>query len=282
MTLRTRRLAQEGADHWIQTWQKALQDFVGPNLVSTQWEKTYPFWGLGLASLGLTLINGPLVISLGVGLVVYQQLVNLTPEQWQQLRQSIQKRSHASLSTQGKTLLLTGTALAATYLTTSIWAETHHLWVALALGSQSLVTLALLVWLLRSSHTNNQSDAPTQLRRAEVDAEGIESLLLELNHPNPLRRLVLVRQLTRLAGQEPPEHSYIDGGVVSVRSHLIDCFHLMLAQESEPLVRTALREGLQHLRPPAQLPEGAPPLPSPQKLQPTNRVRRPVVEYIEP
>lgn len=280
MTLRTRHLAQEGANHWIQDWQKALQASVGPQLASTQWKKAYPFWGLGLASLVLSLVNGPLVISVGVGLVVYQQLARLTPEQWQQLRQSLQKRSHSPLSAQSKTLLVTGTALAATYLTTSIWTETHQFWVALALGSQSLVTLALLVWLLRSSQSSKR-DITLRSDEAEVNLVELESLLLELNHPNPLRRLVLVRQLTRLAIQDNPEGTYIEGAA-SVRSHLIDCFHLMLAQESEPLVRTALREGLQHLRPPAQLPEGAPPLPAPQQLQQTNRVRRPVVEYIEP
>lgn len=282
MTLRNRHLAQTGANHWIQNRQKALQDSVGSQFAATQWERVYPFWGLSLASLVLSLINGPLVISLGVGLVVYQQLVRLTPEQWQQMRQSIQVRSHAPLSPQGKTLLLTGTALAATYLTTSIWSETHQLWVALTLGSQSLVTLALLAWLLRSSQASKESDTASQVRRAKVDPVELDSLLLELNHPDSLRRLVLVRQLTRLVVQEDLESSYIEGAAVSVRSHLIDCFHLMLSQESEPLVRTALREGLQRLRPPAQLPEGAPPLPSPQKLQQTNRVRRPVVEYIEP
>ncbi|MBD0336701.1 MAG: hypothetical protein ICV62_14530 [Cyanobacteria bacterium Co-bin13] len=277
MMLSTRQSPKEIVESSLQSCQKALRRTVGPSLSAVSWKKS-PYWGLGLASLSLSLINGPLVISLGAGLVTYQQLSQLTPEQWQQLTQRLQKQRAVSLSARNKTLLLSGTALAATYLTTAIWSETHQAAVAIALGTQSLLTLSLLAWLLRSAPPSPSAPLPPQ----SLQPDTLESLLAELTHPDPLRRLVRVRQLTRMATPAAAETGYLDGGVVTVRSHLIDCFHLMLSQESEPLVRTALREGLQHLRQPAQLPEGAPPLPNAKAMKQTHRVRRPVVEYIEP
>ncbi|HEY9737003.1 MAG TPA: hypothetical protein V6D06_11995 [Trichocoleus sp.] len=250
-----------------------------------------PVWGVGLASLLLSLVNGPLVISCGVGLVAYQQLKRLTPEQWQQLSEWVQRQQIAP-SARTKTLLLSGSALAATYVTTALWAETHQLAVAIALGRQSLLTLALLGWLLRGAPTP-PGQAPETAERPEpensnrepvretVNLADIDDLLEDLAHPDPLRRLVRVRQLTRVALGNT-EQSYLEQGTVSVRSHLVDCFHLMLAQEQEPLVREALREGLHCLRPPAQLPEGGPPLPTSKEMKQTSRVRRSVVEYIEP
>ncbi|MBD0268841.1 MAG: hypothetical protein ICV77_11170 [Cyanobacteria bacterium Co-bin8] len=276
--LSTRHSPKEIVDRSLQTCQQALRRTVGPSLSAVSRKKVAPFWGLGLASLALSLVNGPLVISLGTGLVTYQQLSQLTPEQWQQLAQWLQKQRAASLSTRNKTLLLSGTALAATYLTTAIWSETHQASVAIALGSQSLLTLALLAWLLRSAPSSPSPPQPPQ----SLQPDTLESLLAELTHPDPLRRLVRVRQLTRLVTPAAAQAGYLEGSAVTVRSHLIDCFHLMLSQESEPLVRTALREGLQHLRQPAQLPEGAPPLPSSKEMKQTSRVRRPIVEYIEP
>lgn len=279
--LTTRHSPKELADRSLQIFQKTLQGTVGSPLPALSRKKWSPFLGLGVASLVLALINGPLMVSLGVGLVVYKQLGQLSAAQWQQLGDWLQQQRTTRLSAHGKTLLLSGTALAATYLTTAIWVETHQATVAIALGGQSLFTLALLAWILRTvSPAPAQPAAPPAANSGSPEA--LEVLLLELVHADPLRRLVLVRQLTRLALQAAPAQSYLEGGAVSVRSHLIDCFHLMLAQESEPLVRTALRQGLQHLRPTAQLPEGAPPLPTAKEIQQTSRVRRSVVEYIEP
>jgi hypothetical protein len=224
-----------------------------------------PLWGLGLASLALSLVNGPLVLAAGAGLVTYQQLAQLSPQQWQLLGEWLQQQRHRALSPRHKTLLLSGTALIATYLTTALWAETHQLAVAIALGSQSLLTLALLAWLLRS---------PAPAAASPAAAPTLDALLNELTSADPLRRLIGVQRLSQRA----------IAGDRAQQNQLIDCFRLMLAQESEPLVRTALRQGLQQLRPLAQLPEGAPPVsaqPS-KKIQQTSRLRRPIVEYIEP
>lgn len=232
-------------------------------------QRRLPLWGLGLASLTLTLVNGPLVLAVGAGLVTYQQLAQLSPQQWQQLGEWLEQQRHRSLAPRHKTLLLSGTALLATYLTTAVWTETHQLAVAIALSTQSLLTLALLAWLLRSPAAASPAAA-----KVAATTPTLDPLLSELTSADPLRRLIGVQRLCQQAS----------AGDRTQQNQLLDCFHLMLAQEPEPLVRTALRQGLQQLRPLAQLPEGAPPLPTqPSKeIQQTSRLRRPIVEYIEP
>lgn len=197
-------------------------------------------WGLGLGSLTLGLVNGALVISAGIALVAYQQILQLSPRQRKGLMQRIQQGLPLPTSPQQQALILAGVAGASTYTFTALWHSTHSLLMALLLTGQGALALFAVGALLRSSRSADPSD---DLWNAAPVAQ-VEHNLGLLSHPDPLKRLVAVRRLVRLAqGNE----EYLVG--VSVRSHLIDCFQLRLGQESDAIVRSALEEGLTLLHP---------------------------------
>lgn len=251
-------------------------------------------WGLGLGSFALGLVNGALVISTGIGVLAYRHLAQLSPDQQHALRQRIQGAVPLPRSLGQQALLLSLLLGASTYTVTALWQNTHSLLMALVLTGQTALTFFLVVALLRSP-PDHPADHPT--KRAEVDAtpgvdpsipatastletpvvpssprvtpsvteaDRFEQGLTHLAQADPLQRLIAVRQLVRLVHQVSAESTYIAGAEVSMQSHLIDCFHVLLAHESEPIVRSAVREGLALLRQPPpgnQLPAGADPLP---------------------
>ncbi|NEQ44411.1 MAG: hypothetical protein F6K00_12965 [Leptolyngbya sp. SIOISBB] len=100
-----------------------------------------------------------------------------------------------------------------------------------------------------------------------------------------MKRLLAVRSLLHWSlSSEVTTETYLPGTGVTVQSHLVDCFRVMLTHESEPIVRIALLEGLKALQPKPQLPPGQPamaPLQAkPQTIQTPMRQRS--VEYVEP
>ena len=194
-------------------------------------EKASPYWLLAALSLAGTVWNGPLVLSFGVGLAVRQQLMQLTPEDWRQLAQRFHRHWRVP-SPQLRAWLLSLAAFTATYGVTALWSEAHELGLALALGGQSVIALALMALLLRPAADLSEPSAP---------------------------------QVQPLPAQP-----------------LLDCLHLMLAQENEPIVRSAIREGLDLLREKPQLSAGAPAVATPMRRPATSKVRRSVVEYVEP
>lgn len=256
-------------------------------------------WGLGLGSFALGLVNGALVISTGIGVLAYRQLAQLSPDQQQALRRRIQSAVPLPRSLGQQALVLSLMLGASTYTVTALWQSTHSLLMALILTGQTALTFFVVVALLRSPadktadpHPTKRADGATGGNPASVtenvvaaqtldisvvspqasaaprtptEAERFEQALAHLTQTDPLQRLIAVRQLVRLVHQAPTETAYIAGAQVSMQAHLIDCFHILLAHESEPIVRTAVREGLALLREsPTQekaLPAGAAPLP---------------------
>ncbi len=216
-----------------------------PALVSQGWQRLIPrpkhpqVWGLGLGSLALGLVNGALVISAGVGLVAYQQLLQLSPRQRKGLMQRLQQGLPLPTTPRQQALVLGLVTGASTYTFTALWHSTHSLLMALLLTGQGALALFAVGALLRSSPTAGRSD---DLWDASPMAQVDHNLGL-LSHPDPLKRLVAVRRLVRLAQMD---EEYLVG--LSVRSHLIDCFQLRLGQENDAIVRSALEEGLALLR----------------------------------
>ncbi len=138
-----------------------------------------------------------------------------------------------------------------TYLAVSLWAEAENRWLATGLilqGLTGLVTLSLLVWSLLKDKKNS----------LEVRCE---KLLLNLTHPQPLKRLVAIRQLTRLvkSGRLSSEYYW----------QAIECYRLMLAESQLSFIRIALLDSLDTLgiKYPSQSPR--PPIKIPIELQQT-------------
>ncbi len=132
-----------------------------------------------------------------------------------------------------------------TYLAISVGVEAGSPWRAietLLQNSGILAILGLLLW--QQLQPNHQP----------VDRE---QAFQNLNHPDPLTRLVAVHQLTRQVQVEPD---------LTYQRQVASCFRLLLSRETEPIIRDALLEGLESFSPARQL------LPSAnQPWQPTNQ-----------
>lgn len=116
-----------------------------------------------------------------------------------------------------------------TYLAASVWADAENQWLVtgeILQGFASLTTLSVLLWSL-SQKKDNSAEAK------------LDRLLADLSHSESLKRLVAIRQLTRLLiGNNLTADSY---------SQSIEYFRLMLSEPQLPIVKNALLESLELL-----------------------------------
>lgn len=143
------------------------------------------------------------------------------------------------------------TASFCTYLAASVWADAENQWLAtgaILQGAASLATL-LVLWSLC-----NRKDKTTETK--------LDKLLTDLSHVDGLKRLVAIRQLTRLL---------INNSLASDHySQSIEYFRLMLSQPQLPIVKNALLESLALLDTQVNKPK-RPPVRIPIRLQPNRK-----------
>lgn len=111
-----------------------------------------------------------------------------------------------------------------TYLAAAVWTDTENRWLAtgsILQGFVSLVTLALLLWSLRS-RTNQETK--------------LDRLLGDLSHSDRLKRLVAIRQLTRLlvTNRLSSDHYY----------QTVEYFEIMLSEPQPSTIKNALLESI--------------------------------------
>lgn len=116
-----------------------------------------------------------------------------------------------------------------TYLAASVWADADNRWLATGSILQGLASLTTLALLLRS--LGNQKTASVENK--------LEQLLADLSHGDRLKRLVAIRQLTRLLSSKrlSGEHYY----------QTLEYYHLMLSEPQPPAIENALLESLESL-----------------------------------
>ena len=119
-----------------------------------------------------------------------------------------------------------GSAAFCTYLAASVWADADNQWLAtgsILQGIMSLTTLILLLWSIRGKKAASLEDK-------------LDRLLLDLSDRDRLKRLVAIRQLTRLlvSNRLSPEHY----------SQSIEYFRLMLSEPQPAVIKDALLESL--------------------------------------
>ena len=112
-----------------------------------------------------------------------------------------------------------------TYMTASIWADSENRWLATGSILQGLGTLTILF--LLGWHISRDRFSETKF----------EKLLLELTAVDPLKRLIAIRQLTRLAKQNRLSREQ--------NLQLVEYFHLMLSQPQEAIISEALLDSLE-------------------------------------
>ena len=240
----------------------------------------YGRWFL-IAWLG-ALADSKIFLAIATSTLTYQFLASGNRLPWDKIAPLYQQFC-TRLSRLGQTPLLASTlAFATTYGFAAAWSQLGGSWAAitlLGLGAGNLLFFLKEVnTAAPSSTTQNPSQAPTT-------AERLGPTWDDLSAPDPVKRLLAVRSLLHWClSSEEGTATYLPGTDVTVRSHLIDCFRVMLTHESEPIVRVALIDGLKSLQPKPQLPAGQPAIPALQSKPQTVSVPvvQRAVEYVEP
>ncbi len=172
-------------------------------------------------------LNWKLFLATSVGIGLMSLCYLLQNPYWQ----SYCKKWQSFLTGSNRQLILAvgsgATASFCTYLAASVWADAENQWLAtgsIVQGFASLSTLSVLLWSLWQKKDNT---AETKL----------DSLLEDLSHHEPLKRLVAIRQLTRLLISNSLSSDYY--------SQSIEYFHLMLSQPQSPVIKNALLESLE-------------------------------------
>lgn len=218
----------------------------------------------GAVLLLLLLWNWQLVASLGLGLITLSAGYLLQQGQgkrlWAICQQWWQNVDRPFVLTVASSLFVAG----ATYLTLAIWQEVRSSWLVIGFvlqGAAVLMVLGLLGW-----QVWQQSQIDRSSLHSEIDADR----LTDLADPDPLKRLLAVRQLTHALTQPHP-------ALLLTPKELAESFRLMLNRETEPIVCRALLESLQILD--AHVPSlQATPQPA---VQVTARILEPVEQEVQ-
>lgn len=220
-------------------------------LASTRPWDGWSGWVIGAAiAAGVIHWNWKLPIATGSGILAMLLVYRWQTREWQ--KQLTELRKSLGGSSQSLTLAVAAGAIVApgTYLAFALWANTSNHWLALTLILQGIGTLAilsLLIWQVMQ-------------HRAQQIQQAVDPALQDLTHPDPMKRLIAVRQLTRHWMQMPPDSLQ--------RSTITDCFQLLLSREQEPLVRNAVLDSLNTISSFPCLRQGRSPLTMP----PSNRI----------
>ena len=235
--------------HW-------LQDTSSTVLASKQFSRWRNFlqasqgWLLSAAVLLLLLIwSWQLVLSLGLGLAVLIW-VYLAQQGWWQMPKPIDWRKLWSRANRSLTIASISGAIMAgsSFLAIGIWRETNRSWLATGVIIEGLLTLAVLGLLIWQA-IGLRFDRPAK----REEKSSTPQLFADLSDADPLKRLVAIRQLTHQFQTQQFDRSTSTAELPMTAAQLADCFRLMLNRETEPLVCSALLEGLGVLAAPRQL-----------------------------
>lgn len=211
-------------------------------------------WGVGGFTV-LLLFNPAVVLSLlaGAGMM---GLVYVGQRRRWRLSSSVLRKWWNGID---QTLMLTlaSGVLAAlgTYMAIAIASDADSPWLATGIILQGIATLGILLFLIWRGLSQ-----PGDRRE-----NSFEAILDSLADADPLKRLIAIRQATQwvIATAAPSISPKSPVSHTAERSLLVDCFHLMLNRETDPILRNALLDGLQTLSHSKQLPQGANPLSMP-------------------
>jgi uncharacterized membrane protein YidH (DUF202 family) len=199
--------------------QRNFQRFSGPGAILS-------FLTIIVAML---LWNWKLLLALVIGVGVMLSVYSMHKWDWQKRWSKMQKLFTAP----NRQLLLAvssgGIATFTTYIAAAICFDSHNPWIAsgvIVQGLAMILTLILLVCQIINFYGIREEDH-------------LDRLLNNLTESDPLKRLIAVRQLTKLISRKRVD--------ASVQQNVIECLQLLLTQEQEAIVREAAFESLQSL-----------------------------------
>ena len=230
------------------------------------------------------LVDGKILLAIAVSSLTYRFMLSERQIRWQQLT-FLSEHLYSQLQQLGQNPLGASVlAFTGVYGLAAAWSELGGHWAAtvlLGFGFVNVLLLARNSALEPSSSSQHPDQSPAPLADLPL-ADLLEAHWQNLTDKDALKRLLAVRYLLRWSlSHEAGAEAYLPGTALTMRSHLIDCFRVMLIQESEPLVRVALIDGLKALQPKPQLSAGQPPM-QPLTSQLAQTVVRRSVEYMEP
>lgn len=166
-----------------------------------------------------------LVVGIGVMVLVYSM------QRWDWRSHWLEIRNLFNNPNRRLILAVTsgGISTVSTYMAAAIWLDSHNPWIAtgaILQGLGTLLTIILLVWQIVSFYGSREEDQ-------------LDRLFLNLTEEDPLKRLISVRQLTKLATTKRVDSSF--------RQNFVECLRLLISREEEIAVQEAAFESLQAL-----------------------------------
>ncbi|MDJ0735443.1 MAG: armadillo-type fold-containing protein [Nostocaceae cyanobacterium] len=199
--------------------QRTLQRFRGPGVV---------LWFLTIF-VAMILWNWKLLLAMSVGIGIMPLVYSMHQWRWQQNWSEIRRFLNSPNSRLILAVISGGVACITTYIATAIWVDSSSPWIAagaILQGLGTLLTLILLLWQIIHFYGERQENH-------------LDDLLLNLTAADPLKRLLAVRQLTKLFHRQRVD--------TVTGQNIAECLRLLLTREEEAGIRQAAFESLQAL-----------------------------------
>ncbi|NJM17435.1 MAG: armadillo-type fold-containing protein [Richelia sp. RM1_1_1] len=179
----------------------------------------------------MVLWNPKLLFSCGAGGFVMLLVYSMPQWDWSQFWC---RTSHFLQTTRGRLVLSVTSGLFAclgTYIAATICVNSNNIWIAagaIAQGLAIVIILILFAWLPISLYGNQEQ-------------QELEELLDYLIDTDPLKRMIGLRKLTKLATRQQLESE--------TKQYIIECLKLLLTKESVAAIRDTAFDSLQALEP---------------------------------
>ncbi len=197
--------------------QQTFKRFCGPG----------GFLGFVTIVVAMLLWNWKLLLALLVGVGVMVLVYSMQEWDWKLRWLKIRNFLNSSNRRLALAVISGGIATVSTYMAAAIWIDSHSPWIAagaIAQGVGTLLTLILLVWQIVNFYENREEDH-------------LDQLLVNLTEKDPLKRLIALRQLTKVITRQRVDSS--------VQQDVVQCLQLLLSREEEVVVREAAFKSLQ-------------------------------------
>ncbi|OUL18841.1 armadillo-type fold-containing protein [Nostoc sp. RF31YmG] len=177
----------------------------------------------------MLLWNWKLLLALLIGVGVMLSVYSMQKWDWQQRWSKMQRFFNGPNRKLVLAVSTGGIATFTTYIAAAIWFDSNSPWIATGVivqGLGTVLTLILLVCQIVNFYGTREEDH-------------FDRLLNNLTESDPLKRLIAVRQLTKLIGRKRVD--------ASVQQNVVQCLQLLLTREEEAVIREAAFESLQIL-----------------------------------
>lgn len=173
--------------------------------------------------------NWKLLLATSVGVSMMVLVYSMQHWNWQERLSELHQFFNGPNRQLTLAVISGGIATVSTYMAAAIWMDSSSRWIAtgaILQGLGTLATIVLLAWQIVSFYGNRQ-------------ANKFDELLTNLTEKDPLKRLIAVRHLEKLATRNRLSPSH--------QRSIADCLQLLLNQEEEVVVRNAVFDSLQAL-----------------------------------